>query len=77
MEREGINALLRTDELNQPLITDNGNNIVDCYFEAIPYPKEHHHRLISMPTVLETGLFVDFLDTLIVASTGGVEVIHS
>lgn len=42
-----------------PCITDNGNMIIDCDFGEIKDPEALERRLISIPGVVETGLFVN------------------
>jgi ribose 5-phosphate isomerase A len=41
-----------------PLVTDNGNFILDADFGAILDPASLDRQLKSVPGVLETGLFV-------------------
>jgi len=40
-----------------PVVTDNGNFIVDVYFDRIENPKGLHERLKAITGVLETGIF--------------------
>jgi len=40
-----------------PVVTDNGNFIIDAYFERIEDPKELHKQLKAITGVLETGIF--------------------
>ncbi|MCS7118750.1 MAG: ribose 5-phosphate isomerase A [Archaeoglobaceae archaeon] len=40
-----------------PVITDNGNFILDCDFGTIESPEEVERRIKSIPGVLETGIF--------------------
>ena len=47
-------------------VSDNGNLILDCWFKRIPNPGELDAELKQIPGVVETGLFVDFVDQLIV-----------
>ncbi|KPV64936.1 MAG: Ribose-5-phosphate isomerase A [Candidatus Bathyarchaeota archaeon BA1] len=42
-----------------PVITDNGNLILDVEFGPINDPRELHMRLKSIPGVIETGLFIE------------------
>jgi ribose 5-phosphate isomerase A len=43
-----------------PVITDNGNFIVDCKFGKIGNPEELEDLLVKIPGVLESGLFCGF-----------------
>ena len=53
--REGIGKV-------GPLITDNGNVIIDVYFGLIGYPAKLEPKLKTLPGVVETGLFVKMAD---------------
>jgi ribose 5-phosphate isomerase A len=43
-----------------PVVTDNGNVIVDADFGAMETPRELDAELKAIPGVLETGLFLDY-----------------
>lgn len=43
-----------------PVITDNGNFIVDCQFKEIANPDELEDTIIRIPGVVESGLFCRF-----------------
>lgn len=45
-----------------PVISDNGNFIVDCSFNAIDNPAELERAIASIPGVIESGLFCNFTD---------------
>lgn len=67
LEKYGCQAKLRKkgDEIFN---TDNDNFIVDCNFEVIDNPKKLNTELNILPGVVETGLFVDMADMVIVGS---------
>ena len=53
-------------------VTDNGNLIVDCHFEAIKAPEELNIKLHLIPGIVETGLFPYTLTgSVIVGSADG------
>jgi ribose 5-phosphate isomerase A len=52
--------------------TDNGNNIIDASFGAIPDPEGLAARLSAIPGVVEHGLFLGLADLALVASAEGV-----
>ncbi|MFC4989481.1 ribose-5-phosphate isomerase RpiA [Saliphagus infecundisoli] len=56
-----------------PVITDNGNLLIDCAFGAIEDPGGLATRLSAIPGVVEHGLFVDLADTVYVGIEEGVE----
>ena len=68
----GKSTLRRSDE--GPLITDNGNFILDCHFEEIPHPFQTEIQLNNIPGVVENGLFVDRADMVIVGTTSGIQI---
>jgi len=43
-----------------PVITDNGNFVVDCKFSAIKNPEKLEAAIAAIPGVVESGLFCGF-----------------
>jgi len=72
-KRYDIQTTIRQQD-NQAFITDNGNLILDCQFGQIPNPGELSAELKQVPGVIETGLFVDFVDELIVGYKNKVDI---
>ncbi|MFS1513796.1 ribose-5-phosphate isomerase RpiA [Chengkuizengella sp. SCS-71B] len=62
---------IRKLEKNEPFITDNGNYILDCYFELIEDPSHLHTQLNMIPGVVENGLFVNMVDQVIIGYNDG------
>ncbi|MDD4138395.1 MAG: ribose-5-phosphate isomerase RpiA [Methanoregula sp.] len=62
-----------------PVITDNGNFIIDCTFTAIPRPAELEEAIARIPGVVESGLFSGFADktTIIVGNEKKCRIITS
>lgn len=56
-----------------PVITDNGNVIVDAVFGAINEPEELEAKLKRFAGLVETGLFVGMVDTVYLGNASGVE----
>jgi len=56
-----------------PVVTDNGNFIVDIDFGLINSPKELNSRLKLIPGVVETGLFIEMADIIYVGKPALVE----
>ncbi len=52
------NPVLRLRQ-NEPVITDNGNYIIDCNMQ-VPAPKKLEQALNSIPGVIENGIFTKF-----------------
>jgi ribose 5-phosphate isomerase A len=66
-------VLRRADD--RPFITDGGNYIVDCRFDGIADPRRLEKQIAMIVGVVESGLFVGRASAVVVASTGGVEVL--
>jgi ribose 5-phosphate isomerase A len=56
-----------------PIITDNGNVIIDADFGLVREPSELEMRLKKLPGVVETGLFVEMTDIVYIGKRSGVE----
>jgi len=56
-----------------PIVTDNGNFILDLDFGSIEAPRELNARLKSISGVIETGLFIEVADTVYVGTSKGVQ----
>ena len=56
-----------------PVITDNGNVIIDVDFGLIHNPAELECRLKILPGVVETGLFVKMANVVYLGKRSGVE----
>ena len=56
-----------------PLITDNGNYILDCHFDGIPAPEEVEMQLNNIPGVVENGIFVNRADKIIIGTSSAIE----
>ena len=41
-----------------PLVSDNGNFIIDADFGVIDNPSDIHNKIIVIPGVVDTGLFI-------------------
>lgn len=56
-----------------PLVTDNGNFIIDADFGLIRQPGKLEQKLKQIPGVIETGLFVGMADTAYIGKRSTVE----
>jgi ribose 5-phosphate isomerase A len=54
-----------------PLVTDNGNFVLDADFGKIEKPAALERRLKSMPGLIETGLFIGMVDEVYVGLRSG------
>ncbi len=55
-----------------PVITDNGNVILDSYFGEIVRPDELEVKVKMIPGVVETGFFVGLTDIAYIGASNGV-----
>lgn len=56
-----------------PTVTDNGNLIIDADFGLIHEPAELERTLKSMPGIVETGFFIQMVETAYVGKESGVD----
>jgi len=56
-----------------PIVTDNGNLIVDVKFEHIEDPLDLEIELNNIPGVIENGIFADIADIVLVGTGEGVK----
>lgn len=70
----GSKPILREAEKKLgPVVTDNGNFIVDVDFGLIDNPKELNRTLKAIPGIVETGLFVGMADVVYVGGREAVQ----
>ena len=66
-EMNGSSTLRMATKKAGPVVTDQGNLILDVLFkQGINNPKEIEMRINNIPGVLENGLFVDLTDKVLV-----------
>jgi len=70
----GEPTLRSAERKDGPVVTDNGNVVLDCEFGPIDAPADLAAELSSAPGVVEHGLFVDMADEIHVGSEDGVDV---
>jgi ribose 5-phosphate isomerase A len=68
-ELRGSAVLRRSGE--GPVVTDNGNWILDCNFGPIQEPAVLESELKAITGVVESGLFVGLTDALVIGTPGG------
>ena len=73
----GCRAELRLEKDGSPVITDDGNHMVLCYFpEGIADPYALARVLADRPGIAEHGLFLDMATDVIVAGREGIRVLR-
>jgi len=66
-EMNGSSSLRMATKKAGPVVTDQGNLILDVLFDdGIKNPKEIEMKINNIPGVLENGLFVDLTDKVLV-----------
>ena len=73
----GVEPVLRSVAAGEPLVTDGGNLILDCSFGPIPDARALQQEIKKIPGVVETGLFIDIADRVIIAADHGIEILQS
>jgi len=70
----GDPTLRRAERKDGPVVTDNGNLVLDCDFGAIDDPAGLAATLAQLPGVVEHGLFVGVADEVHLGTADGVTV---
>lgn len=65
------------EQAGGPFRTESGNLIVDVHVARIDNPRELDAALHRIPGIVETGLFIDRADVLIIGTPQGVETYHA
>jgi ribose 5-phosphate isomerase A len=74
VEQAGGKPTLRAAKRKDgPVVTDNGNFVLDCAFGTVDDPSGLARTLETTPGVVEHGLFVGLVDEVHVGSEDGVE----
>jgi len=69
LEKLGYFSDYRKDKMGNNFLTDNKNYILDVKLpHLLGDPALVHKNIISIPGVVETGLFIDLADTIIIAN---------
>lgn len=69
----GCIPTLRKGADGSPYVTDNGNYIYDCKFAKIDNPRDLQDKLANRAGIVETGLFLDMADVVLLAGIDAVE----
>lgn len=70
-KERGYNPVLRMDGQGQPVLTDEHNHIIDLHLDRIDHPQDLAQDLITTVGVVEHGLFLNMVDTVIVGDPNG------
>jgi ribose 5-phosphate isomerase A len=69
----GIPVLRMAERKDGPVITDNGNFILDVNFGSVEDPEYLEKELNSIPGVVENGIFAGIVDEVIVGTKEGLK----
>lgn len=72
----GDPTLRRAEKKDGPVVTDNGNLVLDCDFGTIDDPNSLATSLSKMPGVVEHGIFAGLAETVYVGTDDGVDSIE-
>jgi ribose 5-phosphate isomerase A len=75
LQKLGARTALRPGTDEKPFVTDGGNYIVDCSFQAIAAPAALDQQLNSVVGVVEHGLFLKMTSQAMVAGPNGVKIL--
>ncbi|MFC6755035.1 ribose 5-phosphate isomerase A, partial [Halorubrum tibetense] len=73
-ELGGDPVLRRAKRKDGPVVTDNGNLVLDCDFGEIDDPERLATALSTSPGVVEHGLFVDLADEIHIGTADGIRI---
>lgn len=74
-EMRGKPQLRMGERKDGPVITDNGNFILDVDFGCLKEPEKMEVDLNTIPGVVENGIFSGIVDQVLVGSSEGVEIL--
>jgi ribose 5-phosphate isomerase A len=74
LRRLGCEPETRCTDDGTPVVSDNGNTILDCKIAPIQNPAELERAILEIPGVLGTGLFIAMADAVIIQDGDTVEV---
>jgi ribose 5-phosphate isomerase A len=77
LEVLGASVRIRLSPFDRPFVTDSGNRILDCKFDAIADPARLEERIRRIVGVVESGLFISRADPVFVADGSGVRRLNS
>jgi ribose 5-phosphate isomerase A len=70
LKKLGCSPRVRSSD-NKAIITDNGNYVVDCFFEEIKEPAVLNQQINSIPGVLDNGLFLNMANIVVLGKNDG------
>ena len=74
--KDGVTTLRQSKDGSGPLVTDGGHYILDCRAREIPDPAATARALAAIPGVMESGLFIDMADVIIIGEVDHAKVLE-
>ena len=74
-DMDGKPTLRMAERKDGPVITDNGNFILDVDFGLLNEPEKMEVDLNAIPGVVENGIFTEIVDEVLFGSPGGVKIL--
>jgi len=75
IEKLGYHGVVRLKDNGVAVVTDNQNHIIDIQLKGpLNKPEDLEKELRKIPGIIETGLFFNLANTVLVGKEGGVEV---
>lgn len=72
LEKMGSTPKLRMAKAKAgPLVTDNGNFIIDADFGTVKNPKKLNQKLLSIPGIVDTGFFIEMTSKAYIGEKDG------
>ena len=76
LEALGASVTVRSTAAGQPVVSDNGNYVLDCRFpHGIDDPQALEERLARRAGIVENGLFLGVADVAVLAGPDGVRTV--
>lgn len=76
-EEQNYNPTFRRDENGELFITDSQNYIIDLHLNRIDKPHQLANKLSNLTGVVEHGLFLDLVKTVIIGTNNGPKILKN
>lgn len=77
LEKEGLNPKFRTDDQGELVKTDSNNLVIDLYLNEIKHPHLLAKYLDGITGLVEHGLFLDMVNTVVIGNEKAPKVIEN
>ncbi|MCD2255414.1 ribose-5-phosphate isomerase RpiA [Agrilactobacillus fermenti] len=77
LQHEGLNPKFRKDDDGNDIITHSGNYVIDLHLGVIDHPHLLANWLSEQVGILEHGLFLDTVNTIVVGTPNGPKILEA